>query len=101
MEERTLPLEEWPEAMLGTGRCQSAADQLCSAPANRISGAGGPCARGEIKQMHFDLAAIGETNAYKLLISTVVPRRSEEHTSELQSHSDLVCRLLLEKKKKR
>src|SRR5947207_8536303 len=27
--------------------------------------------------------------------------RSEEHTSELQSHSDLVCRLLLEKKKPR
>src|SRR5476649_2288861 len=26
--------------------------------------------------------------------------RSEEHTSELQSHSDLLCRLLLEKKKK-
>src|SRR5690349_24193544 len=28
-------------------------------------------------------------------------RRSEEHTSELQSRRDLVCRLLLEKKKKR
>src|SRR5215204_2652109 len=28
------------------------------------------------------------------------PLRSEEHTSELQSHSDLVCRLLLEKKKR-
>src|SRR5947207_4968467 len=28
-----------------------------------------------------------------------VASRSEEHTSELQSHSDLVCRLLLEKKK--
>src|SRR5206468_4382015 len=28
------------------------------------------------------------------------PSRSEEHTSELQSRSDLVCRLLLEKKKK-
>src|SRR5437773_8703054 len=27
------------------------------------------------------------------------PPRSEEHTSELQSHHDLVCRLLLEKKK--
>src|SRR5260221_9483180 len=27
-----------------------------------------------------------------------VDARSEEHTSELQSHSDLVCRLLLEKK---
>src|SRR5206468_10643188 len=28
-----------------------------------------------------------------------LPKRSEEHTSELQSRSDLVCRLLLEKKK--
>src|SRR5260221_10537135 len=37
-------------------------------------------------------------------LSTLLARcreedRSEEHTSELQSHSDLVCRLLLEKKK--
>src|SRR5690349_23384512 len=31
----------------------------------------------------------------------VVPARSEEHTSELQSRRDLVCRLLLEKKKKK
>src|SRR5476649_3032914 len=31
---------------------------------------------------------------------TQAAMRSEEHTSELQSHSDLVCRLLLEKKKK-
>src|SRR5437773_6824690 len=30
-----------------------------------------------------------------------VVSRSEEHTSELQSHHDLVCRLLLEKKKKK
>src|SRR5690242_21600513 len=29
-----------------------------------------------------------------------IDRRSEEHTSELQSHGNLVCRLLLEKKKK-
>src|SRR5260370_39731126 len=29
----------------------------------------------------------------------LVPARSEEHTSELQSHLNLVCRLLLEKKK--
>src|SRR5260221_8582149 len=34
-----------------------------------------------------------------LAFSQVVTLRSEEHTSELQSHSDLVCRLLLEKKK--
>src|SRR5438034_8538068 len=32
------------------------------------------------------------------LSSTAAAARSEEHTSELQSHSDLVCRLLLEKK---
>src|SRR2546421_8839202 len=39
---------------------------------------------------------IGEfANAY------VLANRSEEHTSELQSRSDLVCRLLLEKKKKK
>src|SRR2546421_837451 len=31
---------------------------------------------------------------------SVTAARSEEHTSELQSRSDLVCRLLLEKKKK-
>src|SRR5256712_9374080 len=31
----------------------------------------------------------------------IIDLRSEEHTSELQSRSDLVCRLLLEKKKKR
>src|SRR5260221_3976175 len=32
---------------------------------------------------------------------TRLARRSEEHTSELQSHSDLVCRLLLETKRER
>src|SRR5438132_7876728 len=37
-------------------------------------------------------------NSYALS-SSGSPVRSEEHTSELQSHSDLVCRLLLEKKK--
>src|SRR5207249_11143616 len=31
----------------------------------------------------------------------IPPSRSEEHTSELQSRFDLVCRLLLEKKKKK
>src|SRR5438132_6880995 len=32
-------------------------------------------------------------------VGNLADPRSEEHTSELQSHSDLVCRLLLEKKK--
>src|SRR2546427_7650361 len=35
------------------------------------------------------------------LRSSAPKERSEEHTSELQSQSNLVCRLLLEKKKKR
>src|SRR2546430_9666103 len=34
------------------------------------------------------------------LVADGEPARSEEHTSELQSQSNLVCRLLLEKKKK-
>src|SRR5947207_7460024 len=37
--------------------------------------------------------------AQALVLRHVPGERSEEHTSELQSHSDLVCRLLLEKKK--
>src|SRR2546427_2060498 len=36
---------------------------------------------------------------WKTLCSSEEPARSEEHTSELQSQSNLVCRLLLEKKK--
>src|SRR5260370_5568223 len=34
------------------------------------------------------------------LLANMLEERSEEHTSELQSHLNLVCRLLLEKKKK-
>src|SRR5690349_22634325 len=41
------------------------------------------------RPVHLDLAA-----------EVVLDARSEEHTSELQSRRDLVCRLLLEKKKK-
>ena len=35
----------------------------------------------------------------RVLVEMLLVLRSEEHTSELQSRSDLVCRLLLEKKK--
>src|SRR5436190_22771297 len=37
---------------------------------------------------------------FGVILVQLVVTKSEEHTSELQSHSDLVCRLLLEKKKK-
>src|SRR6202022_4840489 len=42
---------------------------------------------------------LGGTHQEQVFIFQRVDR-SEEHTSELQSHSDLVCRLLLEKKKR-
>src|SRR5260370_30458090 len=37
----------------------------------------------------------------RMITPRLRPERSEEHTSELQSHLNLVCRLLLEKKKKK
>src|SRR2546430_11406144 len=40
-----------------------------------------------------------EEQLYEHLTSYLLNDRSEEHTSELQSQSNLVCRLLLEKKK--
>src|SRR5260221_10153978 len=49
------------------------------------------------------LAATGDNLSSGLSVAVELAKqdlvRSEEHTSELQSHSDLVCRLLLEKKK--
>src|SRR5699024_12232381 len=42
-----------------------------------------------------------KTNVSLIKPTTITFRRSEEHTSELQSRFDLVCRLLLEKKKTR
>src|SRR5437773_9440158 len=44
-------------------------------------------------------ATVLEVRNDPILIWPAAEPRSEEHTSELQSHHDLVCRLLLEKKK--
>src|SRR5207253_11233974 len=46
------------------------------------------------------LAAGGSPMTYRFAPASVTRLRSEEHTSELQSRGHLVCRLLLEKKKK-
>src|SRR2546430_12558381 len=54
----------------------------------RVSGPGSGNAR-----LFYHLPDVGPTFIRKLV------KRSEEHTSELQSQSNLVCRLLLEKKK--
>src|SRR2546427_9434587 len=64
----------------------------------------------EIKLERFSYAGEQDRNASFLMsvlkgglrtITGVIVRRSEEHTSELQSQSNLVCRLLLEKKKQK
>src|SRR5690242_21519678 len=46
-------------------------------------------------------ASYGERLLFSLTLSPELAVRSEEHTSELQSHVNLVCRLLLEKKNKK
>src|SRR5438034_5297695 len=54
-----------------------------------------PRGRSDAGGEQWDGKETGQSDAHAMLL-----KRSEEHTSELQSHSDLVCRLLLEKKKK-
>src|SRR5438034_6439121 len=45
----------------------------------------------------YHIREAGCTTAQEMAYGLAIAARSEEHTSELQSHSDLVCRLLLEK----
>src|SRR5437899_6477487 len=70
--------------------------QLCGMPMKELT---------KGNKLAVNTAALGAT--LQLLgiesepLETVIARRSEEHTSELQSLRHLVCRLLLEKKKKK
>src|SRR3712207_8480506 len=60
------------------------------------------CSREErgIHPLEFEAdLAVREAVEIGVLLSCLSPKRSEEHTSELQSRQYLVCRLLLEKKK--
>src|SRR5438477_1681251 len=52
-----------------------------------------------VQDANFPRATIAERVGLHSAFAFPVPVRSEEHTSELQSHVNLVCRLLLEKKK--
>src|SRR5690625_991255 len=49
---------------------------------------------------NLSIDAVPDITNIQVQINTEAPGRSEEHTSELQSRGHLVCRLLLEKKKK-
>src|SRR2546426_4120005 len=77
---------------------------------NAATGDGGPAAKaavGTALWMTFDaagslfIAATGDINRVRRISTAGIITRSEEHTSELQSPCNLVCRLLLEKKKKK
>src|SRR2546425_2676440 len=65
---------------------------------------GGNDVAAQARQVHENLktclAAAGATFAEVCKVTVFLKNRSEEHTSELQSLAYLVCRLLLEKKKK-
>src|SRR5437667_2197351 len=54
---------------------------------------------GQVEDLDRSIGHLDEPPGLEILEHLV--GRSEEHTSELQSHHDLVCRLLLEKKKKK
>src|SRR5688572_32426408 len=55
---------------------------------------------GDILEVQFSMWRFDYLNS-PVMREAAIRQRSEEHTSELQSQSNLVCRLLLEKKKKR
>src|SRR2546427_8350032 len=60
-----------------------------------------PAAPAAAQGVLLDVTVTSQPDALNIFVKTSTePKRSEEHTSELQSQSNLVCRLLLEKKKK-
>src|SRR5690606_41552562 len=67
-----------------------------------MSGAGGQSAIGPLRRRwQFTVLLFKQQHAHaeNIALGQSVLQRSEEHTSELQSRENLVCRLLLEKKK--
>src|SRR5688572_31036207 len=89
------PLRADPAFKLACGRLPDSGDDLASQPTlSRLENA--PTIRDAIRLTY---ALIDQwMESYPTVPDGI---RSEEHTSELQSQSNLVCRLLLEKKKKK
>src|SRR3989449_8588321 len=80
------------------GQEESIAASHCCLPV--ISGFGAALAPGFVLRAHRALATRTRAPSCRSVGGLITMSRSEEHTSELQSRLHLVCRLLLEKKKK-
>src|SRR5438034_2542233 len=70
---------------------------VCSSDLSWTSAPAADSVRGSLRR-RYGSPRVGAPSGHRLTRRWQL--RSEEHTSELQSHSDLVCRLLLEKKKR-
>src|SRR5437867_5138881 len=84
-------------AQPGDGKKDGTAEKFSAPPEGfdtRRDGIG----HGKLKTVEYDSTTVGAKR--KARVYTPPGYRSEEHTSELQSPYDLVCRLLLEKKKR-
>src|SRR2546426_6096094 len=66
-----------------------------------VGASGGPCTNVTVCPVAYDVALTAAARRRRAaMLASSWAKRSEEHTSELQSPCNLVCRLLLEKKKK-
>src|SRR5690349_22070664 len=97
---------------MATALCAQAADSFAASASGNVANTAPSLRYASAKAEYGDANAASSSmerrkNCFARSWSAVLPSpschrpRSEEHTSELQSRRDLVCRLLLEKKKKR
>src|SRR6266496_5211912 len=92
------PAPAKPPRPSGSGRWTRLADPRFRYPLAVAARAAARCVAGPAVRLP---GYGGGRRARPVRVGVQVPGRSEEHTSELQSRRDLVCRLLLEKKKKK
>src|SRR5256885_4727852 len=93
-----------PAALASAGATPAAAGVAAAGAFLLVSTAGSSCSgrgRGRAGAACWESGGFGGAGSCARAASRVSAHRSEEHTSELQSPCNLVCRLLLEKKKKK
>src|SRR5260221_7179052 len=88
----------FPYTTLFRSRCISQKRMTCCSASARCSRSG-RLRRWSIKLRRRDRKSTRLNSSHTVISYAVFCLKKKEHTSELQSHSDLVCRLLLEKKR--